>query len=82
MIGLRVVGHLKSDHRMDRDYLWHREGDAANASWPPSATTSAARSLAEHLVASIPQRSPGGASTRPSLSATFFTDNFLVWHLN
>jgi transposase, IS5 family len=26
-----VIGHLKSDHRMDRNYLWHRQGDAANA---------------------------------------------------
>lgn len=26
-----VIGHLKSEHRMDRNYLWHREGDAANA---------------------------------------------------
>jgi IS5 family transposase len=26
-----VIGHLKSDHRMDRNYLWHRHGDAANA---------------------------------------------------
>ncbi len=26
-----VIGHLKSDHRMDRNYLCHREGDAANA---------------------------------------------------
>jgi transposase, IS5 family len=26
-----VIGHLKSDHRMDRNYLWHCEGDAANA---------------------------------------------------
>jgi IS5 family transposase len=26
-----VIGHLKSDHRMDRNYLWHREGDATNA---------------------------------------------------
>jgi IS5 family transposase len=26
-----VIGHLKSDHRMDRNYLWHHEGDAANA---------------------------------------------------
>jgi len=26
-----VIGHLKSDHRMERNYLWHREGDAANA---------------------------------------------------
>jgi transposase, IS5 family len=25
-----VIGHLKSEHRMGRNYLWHREGDAAN----------------------------------------------------
>jgi transposase, IS5 family len=26
-----VIGHLKSEHRMGRNHLWHREGDAANA---------------------------------------------------
>lgn len=26
-----VIGHLKSGHRMDRNYLAHRSGDAANA---------------------------------------------------
>lgn len=26
-----VIGHLKSEHRMGRNYLWHRSGDAANA---------------------------------------------------
>jgi transposase, IS5 family len=26
-----VIGHLKSEHRMGRNYLCHREGDAANA---------------------------------------------------
>jgi IS5 family transposase len=26
-----VIGHLKSEHRMGRNYLSHREGDAANA---------------------------------------------------
>lgn len=25
-----VIGHLKTDHRMDRNYLAHRAGDAAN----------------------------------------------------
>jgi IS5 family transposase len=25
------IGHLKSEHRMDRNYLWHRQGDAINA---------------------------------------------------
>jgi transposase, IS5 family len=26
-----VIGHLKSEHRMGRNYLWHRHGGAANA---------------------------------------------------
>lgn len=26
-----VIRHLKSEHRMGRNYLWHRNGDAANA---------------------------------------------------
>jgi transposase, IS5 family len=26
-----VIGHLKSEHRMGRNYLWHRAGDASNA---------------------------------------------------
>jgi IS5 family transposase len=26
-----VIGHLKSEHRMGRNYLWHRAGDATNA---------------------------------------------------
>src|SRR6201996_866977 len=26
-----VIGHIKSEHRMGRNYLWHREGDATNA---------------------------------------------------
>ena len=26
-----VIGHLKAEHRMGRNYLWHREGDATNA---------------------------------------------------
>jgi IS5 family transposase len=26
-----VIGHLKAEHRMDRNYLWYRRGDATNA---------------------------------------------------
>ena len=26
-----VIGHLKNEHRMDRNYLRHRSGDANNA---------------------------------------------------
>ena len=25
-----VIGHLKAEHRMGRNYLWHRRGDATN----------------------------------------------------
>ena len=26
-----VIGHLKAEHRMGRNYLWYHRGDAANA---------------------------------------------------
>lgn len=26
-----VIRHLKAEHRMDRNYLWYRRGDANNA---------------------------------------------------
>ena len=26
-----MIGHLKAEHRMSRNYLWYRRGDAANA---------------------------------------------------
>ena len=26
-----VIGHLKAEHRMGRNYLWHRQDDATNA---------------------------------------------------
>jgi IS5 family transposase len=26
-----VIGHMKNEHRMDRNYLWHSTGDASNA---------------------------------------------------
>jgi IS5 family transposase len=26
-----VIGHMKGEHRMGRNYLWHRQGDAINA---------------------------------------------------
>ena len=26
-----VIGHLKAEHRMGRNYLWFRHGDASNA---------------------------------------------------
>jgi len=37
-----VIGHLKAEHRLGRNYLWNRRGDSANAVLAASATTSAA----------------------------------------
>lgn len=39
-----VIGHLKAEHRMGRNYLWLRQGDAANAVLAAPARTSAASS--------------------------------------
>lgn len=36
-----VIGHLKAEHRMGRNYLAHRTGDAANAVLAAADTTSA-----------------------------------------
>jgi IS5 family transposase len=37
-----VIGHLKAEHRMGRNYLWYRRGDAANAVLAAAGYTSAA----------------------------------------
>ena len=37
-----VISHLKAEHRMGRNYLWFRRGDANNAVLAAAATTSAA----------------------------------------
>jgi transposase, IS5 family len=26
-----VIGHIKAEHRMGRNYFWHRRGEARNA---------------------------------------------------
>jgi hypothetical protein len=39
-----VIGHLKEDHRLGRNYLAHASGDAINAVLAAAATTSAASS--------------------------------------
>ena len=39
-----VIGHLKSEHRMGRNYLWHRQGDASTPFSRLSETTSASSS--------------------------------------
>ena len=40
-----VIGHLKAEHRMGRNYLWLRQGDAANAVLAAAGYNSAASSV-------------------------------------
>jgi hypothetical protein len=44
-----VIGHLKEEHRMGRNHLTGRAGDAINASSPLSAITSSSSSPGSHL---------------------------------
>ena len=39
-----VIGHLKAEHRMGRNYLWYRRAMPSTPSSPPPATTSASSS--------------------------------------
>jgi transposase, IS5 family len=73
-----VIGHLKAEHRMGRNYLWYRRGDAANAILARRRYNF--RRLIRWLSILWRQFFSAllGASTRPSLSATFSTDDFLV----
>ena len=71
-----VIGHLKAEHRMDRNYLWFRRGDAdkrrprrRRLQLPPP------HPLAQAFVVPNARRSHGAASTRSSLKAQFFTDD-------
>ncbi|MCK1491036.1 hypothetical protein IVB14_11575 [Bradyrhizobium sp. 180] len=72
----QVIGHLKSEHRMGRNYLWHREGDASNAvlaavgynfrrliCWPQA------------LVVANPGHPPRPTPDQSSLNSGFFTDD-------
>jgi hypothetical protein len=34
-----VIGHVKAEHRLGRNYLEGRDRDAAMPCWPPPATT-------------------------------------------
>ena len=63
-----VIGHLKAEHRMGRNYLWFRRGDAANAVL--AAVGYNFRRLIRWLRLLLlpnPRRSPAGASTRAGL---------------
>ncbi|MCP1846029.1 hypothetical protein J2R78_009063 [Bradyrhizobium sp. USDA 4538] len=71
-----VIGHLKSEHRMGRNYLWHREGDAANAIL--AAVGYNFRRLIRWLALLLSQilaPDHGSPSSRHRLKSAFFTDD-------
>ena len=77
-----VIGHVKIDHRTDRNYLKGRDGDRATPSSPPPATTYAGSSrwLAELFVCLVPDT---GLQLLPAdhrlsqLAPAFFTDDLV-----
>ena len=69
-----VIGHLKAEHRMGRNYFWYRRGDAANAH-PLSCRLQlpSPDPLAQALVVPNNPRPHRNASARSRLKAAFFT---------
>ncbi|MBB4383470.1 hypothetical protein GGD61_008170 [Bradyrhizobium sp. SBR1B] len=69
-----VIGHLKAEHRMGRNYLWFCQGDAAKA---PPLQLPTPHPLAQPVAAPNPLRSHPRGSNRLGLKPKFFTDNAL-----
>ena len=63
-----VIDHLKSKHRMGRNYLWHRQGDAINAALAAAATTSACCSAGSGFCCSDSDRLFNSTDRRPDLT--------------
>jgi len=73
-----VIGYLKNEHRMDRNYLHHRCGDATNVI--PAAVgykLQAPHQVAEDLIVPRPRRNLGAAKIGHSMKRRFFTDDDL-----
>ena len=78
-----VIGHVKAQHRMDRNYLKGRLGDRINAvlarrrlqfrpcSWMAGRTLRA-------IIPSLHRNGPGSKHRLNQPSPAFFTDDFLV----
>jgi hypothetical protein len=63
-----VIGHMKAEHRMGRNYLWYPQCDAINAALAAAGYNfSPLRNLAARA-----QRPP---SAYPGLKTGFFTDD-------
>jgi hypothetical protein len=71
-----VIGHLKSEHRMGRNYLWHRQGNATNAVLA-AAGYNFRRLLRrlQLLLRQNPRPAHSPASARPKLKPGFFTND-------
>jgi IS5 family transposase len=71
-----VIGHLKSEHRMGRNYLWHRAGDAANAVLAAAGYNfrRLIKWLSLVLFEILARLSPRTAA-QPNLKSRFFTDD-------
>ena len=76
-----VIGHLKAEHRMGRNYLWFRRGDAANAVLAAAGYNF--RRLIRWLRFLLRQilGSNCRASGRSNLRTKFFTDDELPFSL-
>jgi hypothetical protein len=78
-----VIGHLKSEHRMGRNYLWHRAGRCGQCcprrcrlQLPPP------HPLAAALVKPNPRPADRPASAHPRLKPRFFTDDQIASQIN
>jgi IS5 family transposase len=63
-----VIGHLKAEHRMGRNYLWLRQGERGQPCPPP-------HPLAQPVATPNAHRSHRRASDCDSLNPEFFTDD-------
>jgi hypothetical protein len=70
-----VISHLKAEHHMGRNYLWFRQGDAANAILAAAGYNFRRLPLAQSLAAQIPLRPHRRRSDRSSPKPEFFTDD-------
>ena len=71
-----VIGHMKAEHRMGRNYLWYRQGDAINAvlaaaGYNFSLLLRWLRLLLRRILAALTART----STRAGLKMRIFTDD-------
>ena len=70
-----VIGHLKAEHRIGRNYLWFRQAMPVTPSSPPPATTSAASSAGSGFCCAKSDRALPRAFDQSGLRSEFFTND-------